>query len=100
MVGYVNAAQIRAARGLLGWTLGELAGRCGIQGDLLAEIESVRSNEDASLLCAIANVLEAGGAIFLEDGAFVEGGPGVRLRRRESCDEGLRPDQLTAENDL
>jgi transcriptional regulator with XRE-family HTH domain len=100
MVGYINSAQIRAARGLLGWTLGELAERCGIQGDLLAEIEAARSNEDASLLYAIAIALEAGGVIFLEDCAFVEGGPGVRLRRREACDEGLRPDQLTAENDL
>jgi len=100
MVGYVNAAQIRAARGLLGWTLDELAERCGIQGDLLAETESACCNGDASLLYAIANALEAGGVIFLDDCAFAEGGPGVRLRRRESCDEGLRPDQLTAENDL
>ena len=74
MLENINAAQIRAARGLLGWALGELAERCSIRCDVLAEIESAQRLGDASQLDAIASALKAGGILFLEDCATVEGG--------------------------
>ena len=48
-------------------------------------------------LAAIRRALEEAGVQFIAENG---GGPGVRLRDRAiRPDEGLRPDQLTTEND-
>jgi hypothetical protein len=49
-------------------------------------------------MAAIRVALKDQGVIFLDaDGGQ---GPGVRLRYSGSPDEGLRPDQLTSDNDI
>jgi transcriptional regulator with XRE-family HTH domain len=67
--------QIRAARGLLNWTVQELAEKVGVDRSTIAKIESGRYASDAETLAAICQVLEAAGVEFT-DGRW----PGVRLR--------------------
>ncbi len=67
--------QIRAARGLLNWTVQELAEKVGVDRNTIAKIESGRYASDAETLAAICRVLEAGGVEFT-NGRW----PGVRLR--------------------
>ena len=60
-----------------------------------AEADGDRGASGAAM-AAIRVALEDQGVIFIEAG---DEGPGVRLRRSGPPDEGLRPDQLTSEND-
>lgn len=79
--------QIRAARGLLNWTVQELAEKAGLDRNTVAQIESGRYASDAETMAAIRRVLEAAGIEFT-NGRW----PGVRLRperRREYYDEQL-----------
>jgi transcriptional regulator with XRE-family HTH domain len=93
----VTPAQLRAGRALLGLSQAELAGHTCLS---IATIQ--RAEADGELvvskpaLAAIRVALEGQGVIFLDAG---DEGPGVRLRRFGRRDEGLRPDQLTSEND-
>jgi len=75
----ITIEQIRAARGLLGWSQSELATRAGLSLPTVKRVEARRgppvSHEARG---RIQKALEAGGAEFIfEDG----GGPGVRLRK-------------------
>jgi hypothetical protein len=45
---------------------------------------------------AIRGAIEGAGVEFIPENG---GGAGVRLAKRKPVDEGLRPDQLTTEND-
>jgi len=67
--------QIRAARGLLNWTVQELAEKAGLDRNTVAQIESGRYASDAETMAAIRRVLEAAGIEFT-NGRW----PGVRLR--------------------
>ena len=92
-------AQLRAGRALLGLSQAELAGRTCLSVHTIrqAEAEGEAPASEAAL-AAIRVALEDQGVIFLDaDGGE---GPGVRLRRFGPPDEGLRPDQLTSENDV
>ena len=86
--------QIRGARAMLGLTQAEVAHRAGISTTGLNNIERGASDPKASTLTAIQRVLEAAGVEFTNGDA-----PGVRLRASRLQNEGLRPDQLTSEND-
>jgi transcriptional regulator with XRE-family HTH domain len=93
----ISVAQIRAARGLLGWSQGELAERSGLSVPTVKRVEAdggIRVSDEARQ--KLRSALEAAGVIFIEENGH---GPGVRLRRKGPRDEGLRPDQLTSEND-
>ena len=95
----VTSAQLRAGRALLGLSQAEVAGRAclSLHTIKLAEAEGEAHASEAAL-AAIRVALEDQGVIFLDaDGGE---GPGVRLRRFGPPDEGLRPDQLTSENDV
>ena len=74
----VTSAQIRAARGLLNWTVRDLAERAGVHRNTVT-----RSETDATgpghATASIRAALEAAGVIFLENGE----GPGVKLRKGE-----------------
>jgi transcriptional regulator with XRE-family HTH domain len=95
--GSVTPAQLRAGRALLGLSQAELAGHTCLS---IPTIQ--RAEADGELVvsepavAAIRVALEDQGVIFLDAG---DEGPGVRLRRSGPRDEGLRPDQLTSEND-
>jgi transcriptional regulator with XRE-family HTH domain len=95
----VTSAQLRAGRALLGLSQADVAGRACLSLNTIKQAEAegeVHASEAA--LAAIRVALEDQGVNFLD--ANGGEGPGVRLRRFGAPDEGLRPDQLTSDNDL
>jgi transcriptional regulator with XRE-family HTH domain len=94
----ISAAQLHAGRALLGLSRSELAQRAGLPADAIAQAETYGETDASEVVAALQAALERQGVIFLAaDGAE---GPGVRLRRSGPPDEGLRPDQLTTDNDI
>ncbi len=77
----ITVAQLRAARGLLGWNQSELA---EVSGLALSTIKRMEGSEGllrgtAKNVWKVQRALDDAGVIFIdEDG----GGPGVRLRKR------------------
>ncbi|UPT53215.1 hypothetical protein [Synechococcus phage Yong-M4-211] len=74
-----------ALRGdVLRWTGQDLAKRSGVSYPAVQRAESVDEtpNMQVKNLLAIQNALEAGGAVFLDPGQSLDGGPGVRLKAR------------------
>ena len=75
----VTSAQIRAGRGLVNWTVRELADRSGVHRNTVTNFES-RSTGDRHKVEAMCRALESAGVEFIEEDGN-GGGPGVRLRR-------------------
>ena len=77
----VTAAQIRAARALLGWSGAQLAEASGVSLQTIRRMESELGpgRSSAANVDAVRRALEKGGVLFLDpdDGAA---GPGVRLK--------------------
>jgi len=72
--------QMKAARGLLGWTQIDLADRSGVSTPGIANIER-KSGEVLAYqetVVKLSGAFEAGGIEFIEENG---GGPGVRLRK-------------------
>jgi len=95
----VTPAQLRAGRALLGLSQAELAERAGLPVETITGAEADgEAGASAVTGAALQAALERQGVIFLAaDGGE---GPGVRLRPIGVPDEGLRPDQLTSDNDI
>ena len=77
----ITIQQIRAARGLLGWSQTELANRAGLSLPTVKRVETgtgPRVSDEART--RIQKALEAGGAQFISENG---GGPGVRLRKTQ-----------------
>ena len=95
----IRGAQMRGARAMLRWTPHELAAHSKLPVEAIRRAERVDGEVPMTTAHqkAIRSAFEAAGLQFLdEDG----GGPGIRLKRgSRPVDEGLRPDQLTSEND-
>jgi transcriptional regulator with XRE-family HTH domain len=94
----ITPAQLRAGRALLGLSQDKLAEQAGLPVEIVtgAEADS-EAGASAATVAGLRAALERQGVIFLAaDGGE---GPGVRLRPVGSPDEGLRPDQLTSDND-
>ncbi len=71
----VTSAQIRAARGLLGWTVRQLAEQANVHRNTVTRIET-DATVGGHALRAIQTSFEKAGVIFIDgDGK----GPGVRL---------------------
>ncbi len=70
----IQANQIRAARGLLDWTVGHLAEKSGIGASQVSAIENGKSAGSIEAISAIANAFERAGIELMEDG-------GVRPRK-------------------
>ena len=72
--------QIRAARGLLGWSQSKLAERAGLSLPTVKRVEidlGLRVSEEARN--KLRRALESAGVEFIDENG---GGPGVRLRMR------------------
>jgi transcriptional regulator with XRE-family HTH domain len=74
----IIAAQLRAARALIGWSRDDLAAQSGATVRTLARIESDQTAARDRTMAAIRAALEAAGVEFIEENG---GGPGVRLRK-------------------
>jgi transcriptional regulator with XRE-family HTH domain len=72
-----TAAQLRAARALLAWTIEELAARSAVSARTISRAEEADQAVSVRTLRRLAAALEAAGIEFL-----LNGGEGVRLRRR------------------
>ena len=83
MVKPLAGSQIRAARALLRWTADDLAREAALGRNtiLRAEVADAQTSLTAANDLALRRALEAAGVEFIdEDG----GGPGVRLRKRQT----------------
>jgi transcriptional regulator with XRE-family HTH domain len=84
----ITIEQIRAARGLLGWSQSELAERAGLSLPTVKRVEAgagPRVSDEARR--RIQQALEMGGAKFIAENG---GGPGVRLRKRRRSSAQVR----------
>jgi transcriptional regulator with XRE-family HTH domain len=75
----IFAEQLRAARGLLGWSQSKLAQRAGLSLPTVKRVETlsdVRVSDEARE--KLKKALEQAGVVFLAQNG---GGPGVRLRK-------------------
>jgi transcriptional regulator with XRE-family HTH domain len=76
----LSVEQLRAARGLLGWSQSKLAERAGLSLPTVKRVEAnlgTRVSDEARI--KLRRALEAGGVEFIDENG---GGPGVRLRKR------------------
>lgn len=78
MSGRVTSAQMRAARGLLNWSVRELSERSGVHRNTINNFEVGRSAGDAETMKRLRAPLEAAGVIFVSENGE---GPGVRMRK-------------------
>jgi transcriptional regulator with XRE-family HTH domain len=78
----VTAAQIRAARALLGWSGAQLAQAAGVSLQTIRRMESDLGpgRSSAANVDAVRRALEAAGVQFLEGDETGMFGPGVRLK--------------------
>lgn len=74
----INAAQVRAARGLIGWSQGKLAAAASVGLSTIADFERGARVPIGNNLAAIQRALEAAGVEFIAENG---GGAGVRLRK-------------------
>jgi hypothetical protein len=72
----ISSQQSRGARGLLNWTLSDLAAASAIGLSTLKHFEHARRRTTPENLIAIRDAYERAGIIFESDGKFV----GVKLR--------------------
>ncbi|CAN7553008.1 helix-turn-helix transcriptional regulator [Rhizobium sp. LjRoot30] len=92
-------AQIRAARAMLGLTIGEVAAITGLSEASVEDAERPSGNDDTTVLRIVTDALEGRGVLFLSAGDEEGGGPGIRLKRPPQADDATRPEHLNAAND-
>jgi transcriptional regulator with XRE-family HTH domain len=73
----VTSAQLRAARGLLNWTVRDMAEKSGVHRNTVTRIET-DTTAPGHALSAIRAALEAAGVEFIAENG---GGAGVRIRK-------------------
>ncbi|OHB29403.1 MAG: hypothetical protein A2790_21265 [Phenylobacterium sp. RIFCSPHIGHO2_01_FULL_69_31] len=78
----LTAAQIRAARALLGWSQPALAAASGLSLPTIVRMEGRQGpgRSAAANVDAVQRALEAAGVAFITADAATGAGPGVRLR--------------------
>jgi hypothetical protein len=95
----VTGSQLRAARALVRWSVNDLAqsSQVAIAAITRGEAEDGPISMTTAEARALRRALEGAGVEFIAENG---GGAGVRWSKRSGRpDEGLRPDQLTSEND-
>jgi transcriptional regulator with XRE-family HTH domain len=78
VLGAISAGQLRAARGLIGWSQGDLAKAADVGRATIADFEAGKREPYARTLDNLRAALETAGVIFVEENGE---GPGVRLRK-------------------
>jgi transcriptional regulator with XRE-family HTH domain len=81
----MTPGQSRAARGILGWSVRDLAEKAGVGVNTVSRFEN---NGEAmhSTVGKMQAAMEAAGAIFIQSGAYQgDAGPGVRLQQGETA---------------
>jgi transcriptional regulator with XRE-family HTH domain len=73
----VTNAQIRAARGLVAWTVRDLAKHSGVHRNTVTRIEAGKAKHGPTI-AAVVHALEAAGVVFTNGNE-----PGVKLRKRK-----------------
>lgn len=73
----VTSAQLRAARGLINWTVRDLAAVSGVHRNTVTRLEADTSGAGHAL-ATIVGTYEEFGVIFVDENGE---GPGVRLRK-------------------
>jgi transcriptional regulator with XRE-family HTH domain len=92
----IEAAQVRAARALIGWSQAELAEAAGVSVSLVDRFETGQPDSIAAETVAkMRTALESAGVAFIPKNG---GGAGVRLRKGREA-EYLGWDDLNASND-
>ena len=82
-LGMLTPEQSRAARAMLGWSREELAEKAGVSAGTVVGFELLGADSKMSTLHKLARALEAAGIEFIDEGtASLNGGPGLRLRKR------------------
>lgn len=76
----MTSAQVRAARGLLNWSVRDLSEHAGIHRNTVTNFETGRYAGSPEALAAIQAALEAAGVVFLPENGT---GPGVAMRKAE-----------------
>lgn len=76
----IDAAQMRAARAMLGWRMEDLSAKAGVSLASIKNIERGVTDPRASTLRSIQAALESAGIVFLDAGDMRPGGKGVRLK--------------------
>jgi len=95
----LSVAQIRAARGLLGWSQARLAEAAGLSLPTIKRTELETVNVSADARDKLRSALEAAGVEFIAENG---GGAGVRLRKprpQGSADATIAVEDLNAAND-
>jgi hypothetical protein len=94
----VEAAQIRAGRGLIGWSPAKLAEKAGVPVSRINELETAAFDRAANEATdKVRAALESAGVIFLPK---EEGGGGIGVRLHEAHEgEYIGWDDLNASND-
>ena len=68
---------------MLGWSREELAEKAGVSAGTVVGFELLGADSKMSTLHKLARALEAAGIEFIDEGtASLNGGPGLRLRKR------------------
>ncbi|KQT46685.1 XRE family transcriptional regulator [Methylobacterium sp. Leaf456] len=89
----IGPGQSRAARGLLGWSVADLARASGLDEGFLTGFEAGSGDPASGQIEALRSALMREGVVFTD-------GDGVRLSERQrGGDEGTRLGDLTTEND-
>jgi predicted transcriptional regulator len=74
--------EVQAACALLAWSQDDLARASGVRKGAIAKLGEAPDDlpGDSAVLSKLVSALERAGIAFIEDGAVVGGGPGVRLK--------------------
>ena len=77
----MKPVQLRMARAAVGWGVRDLAKQAGVTANTVTRIEN-GADAKQSTMDALQRALEQAGVDFIDENG---GGPGVRLRERETC---------------
>ncbi|TGQ33858.1 XRE family transcriptional regulator [Mesorhizobium sp. M4B.F.Ca.ET.214.01.1.1] len=81
----VTAGQLRAARGLIGWSQQDLAEKAEVGRATIADFEAGKRAPYSTTLARLQETLTAAGVEFIPENG---GGAGVRLRKGGGIDSG------------